>query len=253
MESDDRIWQDWLQWLPTVPPIDRPGPIFGQYRAKLLEAGASEADADQQLAVVQRMMRTRTDGWRVMFNNIYSSPAPGFNTNPNALLVSAVAGREPGRALDVGSGQGRNAVFLAIQGWDVTALDISDEGLRIAASNAERAGVGLNTVLASHDSFDFGTAAWDLIVVVYEPVPVTTAGYVQRLGDSLRPGGLIVIESFASDATAQGRRPVDIDPADLQRAFDGFHILQFEDTVARSDWEKEDTRLVRLVAEKRSR
>ncbi len=63
-----------------------------------------------------------------MFNNIYSN-APGFSTNANALLVSAVTGRKPGRALDVGMGQGRNAVFLAVEGWNVTGFDISDVGL----------------------------------------------------------------------------------------------------------------------------
>ena len=93
------------------------------------------------------MMSTRTDGWRVMFNNVYSNPNPAFNINPNALLMAAVEGRRPGRALDIGIGQGRNAVYLALKGWDVTGIDISDEGLRVANSNAQRAGVMLTTVL----------------------------------------------------------------------------------------------------------
>jgi SAM-dependent methyltransferase len=251
MLSDAQIWQQWIEWLPTAPPIDRPKPIFGQYRAKLLEAGVSEADAEDQLAAIRRMMRTETGGWQVLFNNIYSSPTPGFNTQPNALLVAAVEGRTPGRALDVSAGQGRNAVFLAIKGWDVMAVDISDEGLKIATRNADRAGAKLRTALQGHDAFDYGVAAWDLMVMTYAPVPLTDAHYVKRIGDALRSGGLIVVESFASDATAPGRRPVDIDPADLQRTFAEFRILHFADTVAMPDWEREETRLVRLVAEKR--
>ena len=86
--------------------------------------------------------------------------------------------------------------------------------------------------------------------MTYAPVPLTNAHYIKRISDALRPGGLIVVESFASDATAPGRRPVDIDPTDLQRAFAEFRILHFADTVAMPDWEKEETRLVRLVAEK---
>lgn len=250
MVSDAQIWQHWLQWLPTAPPIDRPATVFAQYRAKLLAAGVSEADADSHLAVIRRMMRTETDGWQVLFNNIYSSPTPGFNTNPNALLVSAVAGRTPGRALDVSTGQGRNAVFLAIKGWDVTAVDISDEGLTIAERNAKRAGVQIRTVLQSNDTFDFGTAAWDLIVLTYVPVPLTSPTYVQRITDALRSRGLLVVESFASAATAQGRRPVDIDPSDLQRAFADFRILHFADMVAMPDWDQEATRLVQCIAEK---
>lgn len=250
MPSDAQIWQAWLAWLPTAPPTDRPAPMFAHYRTKLLDAGASEADATNQLSIIQHMMRTKTDGWQVMFNNIYASPTPGFSTDPNTLLVSAVAGRTPGRALDVSTGQGRNAVFLAIQGWDVTAVDISDEGLKLAAANAEHAGVQIRTVLASIDAFDFGTALWDLIVVTYVPVPLASPAYVTRISNALRPAGLLVVESFASDATAQGRRPVDIDPADLQRAFADFRLLHVADTVAMPDWEKEATRLVRLIAEK---
>jgi SAM-dependent methyltransferase len=166
--------------------------------------------------------------------------------------VSAVAGRTAGRALDVCAGQGRNAVFLAIQGWDVAAVDVSDEGLAIARRGAERAGVHIRTVLSSNDVFDFGAAQWDLIVMTYAPVPLTAPSYVQRLRDALRPGGLIVIESFASDATEDERTPVDIDPADLRRAFAGFLIHHFADTVAMSDWAREETRLARLIAEKQS-
>ena len=249
--ADERVWQQFLQWLSTVPPADRSAPIFEQYRARLLAAGIAQADANHQMAVIRQMLRTRTDGWRVMFNNIYSSQIPGFNTNPNALLVSAVEGRTPGRALDVGMGQGRNAVFLAIKGWDVTGFDVSDEGLRIAQRNAERAGVKLNAVLQSDEQFDFGTARWDLVVITYEPVPLTTASYVKKLSDSLRDGGLVVIESFASESGSFNRRLVDIDPKELRRAFESFRILHFEETFALPDWGKERTRLARLIAEKK--
>jgi len=248
---EERVWQQFLQWLPTAPPTDTPAPIYAQYKARLVAAGASEADADKQLAIIRQMMRTRPEGRRMMFNNIYLS-APGFNTKPNALLVSAVKGRKPGRALDVGMGQGRNAVFLAVEGWDVTGFDISDEGLKIARKDAERVGAKINAVLQSREEFDFGAAQWDLIVITYETIPLETPSYVKRLKDSLRPGGLIVIESFASDSGSFNRRSVDIDPGQLRRAFDGFRILRFEDTVAMPDWAKENARLVRFIAEKQS-
>lgn len=250
MPSDEQIWQDWLQWLPTAPSIDRPAPIFGHYRAKLLQAGISEAEANRQVATILRLMRTQTEGWRVIFNNIYANPNPGFDTDPNALLVSAVEGRTPGRALDVSTGQGRNALFLAIQGWDVTATDISEEGLKISERNAEQVGVHIHTMLTSNEAFDLGTAAWDLIVMTYAPVPIADPAYAKRNYEALRPSGLIVVESFASDAAAQRRTPVDIDPAQLQQAFTGFRILHFEDTLALTDWEPQEMRVARLIAEK---
>lgn len=247
---DERVWQEFLQWLPSAPPSASVGPLYAQYRARLVAAGVSEADADKQLAVILKMSRTRPEARRIMFNNIYSNE-PGFNTKPNALLVAAVTGRKPGRALDVGMGQGRNAVFLAVEGWNVTGFDISDVGLEVAKKNAARVGVKINTVLKSREEFDFGAAQWDLIVITYETIPLETPSYVGRLRDSLRTGGLIVIETTASDTGQPLTRSVDVDPVRLLRGFDGFRILHFEDTVAMPDWGKQKTRLVRLVAEKK--
>ena len=250
MQSDAEIWQQWLQWLPTAPLLDRPASAFAQYRAERMRNGVSEAEANAQSAIISRMMRAETDGWRVLFNNIYSSPHPGFKTLPNALLMSATAGRPAGRALDVSTGQGRNAVFLALQGWEVTATDISDGGLEATAQNGGRAGVHISTILQSNDNLNLGLAEWDLIVLTYVPVPLTSPDYVVRLHEALRPGGLVVVESFASNADALGRRPVDIDPADLRQAFAGLQLLHFEDVTTMPDWENKETRLVRLIAEK---
>ncbi|HEX7507272.1 MAG TPA: class I SAM-dependent methyltransferase, partial [Polyangia bacterium] len=140
---------------------------------------------------------------------------------------------------------------LAMQGWEVTGFDISDEGLKIATESAQRAGVQVKTTRQSIQEFDLGAAQWDLIVILYEPAPVTSASYVEKLAKSLRPGGLIVVESFASDKTAKIRKPVDIDPVELLAAFTGFRILHFEDVVAMPEWTDSKTRLARMVAGKR--
>jgi SAM-dependent methyltransferase len=249
---DEGVWQQYLRWLPSAPPTDGVGPIYAAYRKDLLAGGVSEADADNQLAVIRKMSRSRPEARRIMFNNIYSNPnASGFTARPNALLVSAVKGRKPGRALDVGMGQGRNAVFLAVEGWNVTGFDISDAGLEVAKKNAARVGVKVNTVLKSREEFDFGVAQWDLIVITYETIPLETPAYGEQLRNSLRAGGLIVVETTASDAGQPLARSVDVDPQRLLRAFDGFRILQFEDGVAMPDWGKDKTRLVRFVAEKK--
>ena len=200
---------------PQPRPAISPGLFLDSTTQSYWKQASLKAEADNRITAILRLMRTETDGSQVFYNNIYTNPIPGFNTKPNALLVSAIAERNPGRALDVCTGQGRNAVFLASQGWDVTAVDVSDEGLEIARRNAERAGVSIHTVLTSNETFDFGTAAWDLVVMTYAPVPLTAPSYVKRISQALRPGGLIVIESFASDAIEEGRTPVDIDPADL--------------------------------------
>jgi SAM-dependent methyltransferase len=250
--TDEAIWQLFTEWLPSSPPVDGPKELFDQYRSRLVANGTSAADADQQLVVIRRLHRERPDAWRIMFNNIYKSDTPGFSTQPNALLVATVEGRRPGRALDVGMGQGRNSVFLALKGWDVTGFDMSDEGIAIAQRNAKRAGVPLNAIRETDEAFDYGADQWDLIVFMYEPFSITSSAYVDRLRKSLKVGGIIVIESYGEDAATPDQPPTAIDPDRLLSALQQFRILRFEDTVALADWGQNKRRLVRMVAEKRS-
>lgn len=249
--DEGEVWKQFLAWLPTTQPSDHPGTLLQAYRSYLKSKNTSDPEATAQLAIIQKLMRTREDGWQQIFNNIYTSTSQGFSTRPNALLVSAVENRSPSRALDAGMGQGRNAVFLAIKGWDVTGFDVSDAGLEIARKNAAYAGVKLNAVHKSNETFDYGTAQWDLIVITYEPFPVSDEAYVRRVQNALRPGGLLVIESFASSAGSANRKPVDIDPEQLLRAMAAFRIRRFEDTEDIADWTLQKTRLVRLIAEKK--
>lgn len=251
--SHEEMWKEFLNWLPKAPRIDGPpSAVFNFYRELLIKGGISPQESDQRLVVIRRLHGERPDAWRVMFNNIYKSEKPEHATEPNALLISTVEGRKPGRALDIGMGQGRNSVFLALKGWDVTGFDLSDEGIATARRNAARAGVKINAIQGTEDAFDYGTEQWDLIVFVYEPFPITTAAYVQRLHRSLRAGGLIVIEGFGVEETVKNRPTTAIDPARLLAAFKDLRLLQYQDVVATPDWGgPKPQRLVRMVAEKR--
>jgi len=248
--SDDEVQQRFLRWIPAAQPASGPVDLFNQYKKKLVAEGSSQTEATRQLAVVRKLYRSSPDIQRLVFNNIYSNSNPAFKTKPNAFLMSTVEGRTPGRALDVGMGQGRNSVFLAKRGWDVTGYDISDEGLAVARKSAEAAGVKLNAVLDSHQKFNYGSNRWDLIAIIYVWAPVTKTDYVQRLYNALRPEGLVVIEHVAEDKGRRASRR-GLNPTLLRRAFDGFRIVHFEDKVAKPDWGRSNTRLVRLVAEKR--
>jgi len=72
-----------------------------------------------------------------------------------------------------------------------------------------------------------------------------------RLARALKPGGLLVIESFASDRASAQRRPVDIDPPLLRASLTAFDILRFDDHDAVSEWDPQPTRLCRVIARKR--
>jgi 2-polyprenyl-3-methyl-5-hydroxy-6-metoxy-1,4-benzoquinol methylase len=250
--SDDAAWARFLGWLRAAPAASGPLEILQGYQKSLVVEGRSPADAGREMGVVMCLMRDRNDAWPLMFDRIYASATPNFSTAPNAMLMAAIAGRPAGRALDVGMGQGRNAVALAVKGWTVTGFDVSAEGLVVARAQAARAGVSITAVQSSDEQFDLGTNQWDLVAVIYGPGIIADPRYVARLQRALRPGGMVVVESFASDRSAPQRRPVDIDPADLLGAFSAFRILRFEDTEAVSEWDPQTTRLVRLIAQKKA-
>lgn len=103
------------------------------------------------------------------WNRRYATSELLWTAEPNRFLVEEVAGLAPGRALDVAAGEGRNAVWLATRGWEVTAVDFSQVGLDKARQLADRAGVTVELVCA--DATDPIDATFDLVVVLYLQLP----------------------------------------------------------------------------------
>lgn len=172
----------------------------------------------------------------------------GFNPKPNAFLVEAVKQRKPGEALDVGMGQGRNALHLAKQGWEVTGVDISAVAIAQAQEEARRQGLKLATAYQSADEFDFGTGRWDLVCFLY----FGPRRYVDKVRQGLKPGGLVFVEGFHRDATKErkiGGGGV-FDTGELRKLFTGFRILRYEEVEGLGDYSLEKVRLVRLLAQK---
>jgi 2-polyprenyl-3-methyl-5-hydroxy-6-metoxy-1,4-benzoquinol methylase len=153
-------------------------------------------------------------------------------------------GVKPGRALDVAMGQGRNAVYLAGQGWDVTGYDISETGLSAARAAAGKAGVRIQAIRASHQDFDFGRDRWDLIVMTYSLADMDDASFLRRIRDSLKPGGIVVVEQMNSPGTARG-------PANaLFRSFQDLRVIHYEDVADTAEWSLQKMRIGRIVAQR---
>jgi Tellurite resistance protein TehB len=119
----DGQWKAFLTWLSAQPPDSKPANLIRPYRAELIRKGMPPAQADREMERLGHLAFTRPDGARVLWNKVYGGHDPIFVETPNALLAGAIDGHKPGKALDFGMGQGRNAVFLAMQGWDVTGFD----------------------------------------------------------------------------------------------------------------------------------
>ena len=183
------------------------------------------------------------------YNHLYSSNSEVFSREPNSLLVEAVRNRTPGKALDVGMGQGRNSLFLARMGWEVTGFDSADEGVMQAKLAAARTGVRLTAEVNTFEAFEFGVDKWDLIVLTYEP----TKAIAPKIAGALRPGGIVVVEDRHVD-TRRVWPTGTFKDNELLSLFSGLRILRYEDVWAQPDWsvKKVNERLVRLVAEKPS-
>lgn len=135
-------------------------------------------------------------------------------------------------------GQGRNAIFLARQGWDVTGFDISAEGIRQAQAQAQKLGVRLRALVAREEDFDLGSSQWDLILMTYVRRLIT--GDAERFSRSLKLQGIFVYENNNVG-----------DRNELLRQFVSFRILRFEDVDTYSDWHPEKKqRVERLIAQK---
>jgi SAM-dependent methyltransferase len=250
-QSDDQVWSGFLAYLKQAPPLNGPLEALQGFEKSLVAKGVPREEATRQFGVVKRLISVRADWWPLMFDRIYTSDRPNFSQNPSTVLVEAIEGVTPGRALDVAMGQGRNALFLAQRGWAVTGFDVSNEGLNAARVNAKKTGLSLTALRSSIEDFDYGDGQWDLIALIYVPNSAHEGAAMARLLRALKPGGLLVIESFASDRQSAPRRPVDIDPATLKASLTGFDVVRFEDGEAVSEWDPQPTRLCRVIARKR--
>ena len=102
-----------------------------------------------------------------MWNERYAEAGYAYGTEPNDFLVAHAAQIPPGRVLCLAEGQGRNAVWLAQQGYDVTAVDLSEVGLAKAQQLAAERGVQLTTIQADLAQFTIEPQTWDGIVSRY--------------------------------------------------------------------------------------
>jgi SAM-dependent methyltransferase len=182
------------------------------------------------------------------FNRMYYKGTT-FNKRPNVLLMSAIKELPSGKALDLGTGQGRNAVYLAEKGWNVTGIDIAEVGLKQASTLARELGLKINFVNQDAEKFEYGQEQWDLVAAIYfDPRP-----YLKKIQASLKHGGIAVIEAYHRDATKRYRigEWVVFESGELRELFKDFEILRYEEVEDIADFGLFRTRLVRLVARKK--
>jgi tellurite methyltransferase len=148
--------------------------------------------------------------------------AEDFDATPTPLLVETAKKLAPGKALDLACGTGRNALWLAAQGWSVTAVDSSPAAIEILRSRAAERGVSMNIRIADleRSEYQIEPSVWNLVAICY---------YLQRdlfepAKQGVVPGGILLsivhITEPGEEPTAHRLRP-----GELEHYFHGWEIL----------------------------
>ena len=139
-----------------------------------------------------------------MWDERYSETEYIFGTEPNDFLKENFqkipAG---GKVLCLAEGEGRNAVFLAEQGYEVTAMDMSKVGLNKALKLAKDRGVEISTQVADLTDYDFGAGEWDGIVSIWAHLPKTVRQCVHtQIVPALKSNGVFILEAYTEQQLA---------------------------------------------------
>jgi len=158
-----------------------------------------------------------------------------WSGRPNGRLVAEVGGLEPGRALDVGCGEGADAVWLAQRGWSVTAIDVSDVAIQRAREASDRTSASVDWICGDVLHTPFPAGSFDLVSIQY-PALTKAAGEaaVGRLLATVRPGGLLLaVYHDLDDEHVEHMKSRGVDPADYVAADDLRRLLGDDFTIER--------------------
>ncbi|MGQ9572878.1 MAG: class I SAM-dependent methyltransferase [Dehalococcoidia bacterium] len=155
---------------------------------------------------------------------------------PAALLVENQSLLpKGGKALDIAMGTGRNALYLASLGFRVTGIDVSAVAVEKCRQKAERLGLAIETLAADLEHYSLPTAEYDLILNFY---------YLQRtlapkMVAALKPGGVLVFESYTIDQLQFGWGPKNPDyllrPSELREMFASLETLLYREGIVQGD------------------
>lgn len=162
----------------------------------------------------------------------YASADYVYGTEPNDFLREQAHHITPGgRVLCIADGEGRNGVYLAGLGYDVTSVDASRAGLEKAAALAASRSVSITTIHADLADFDFGVEQWDAVVSIFCHLPPELRARVHAaIPASLRHNGIVILEAYTVDQLSHrtGGPPVPelmMSEDQLRHDFASLHVI----------------------------
>ncbi len=186
---------------------------------------------------------------RQRWDERFGRTAFALGKEPNPFLKKQIRLLPKGKALDIATGEGRNAVFLAQHGFEVDAVDISEKGLRKARQLAREKGVRINTFAADLDQFQIQKERYDLITDFY----FLKRRLIPRIKKGLKKGGRVIFETYILDhrkLRTGGPKQVKyfLKQNELIKLFENFRIVFYREGVFREGGRRKA--VASLIAEK---
>ncbi len=153
----------------------------------------------------------------------YSKPEYSYGIEPNPQLKLLLESLPKGRILFPAEGEGRNAVYAALQGWDVYAFDISTEGRTKAEKLAGKNNVNITYSIDSFESYNGASDSFDCIAMIFAHLPAETRREnFRKIFRLLKTGGVLIIIGFSREQSGKASGG----PADISQLFTG-EILSY--------------------------
>ena len=148
------------------------------------------------------------------WNERYKTIDYAYGIEPNSFLKNQLMNMTPGKILFPAEGEGRNAVYAATKGWQVTAFDQSIEGKRKADLLALQKGVKIEYKIDNFEFVEFPLESFDCVALVFAHInPVKRKEYHKKLISFLKPGGKLILEGFSKNQinnNSGGPRDIDM-------------------------------------------
>ena len=182
----------------------------------------------------------------------YLERKPDLNQGSNTILKKYLRFMPKGKALDLASGEGRNAVFLAEHGFEAEAVDISPIAISRARKLAKARGVRIKATAVDLDAYPIPPGQYDLILNFY----FLDRRLIPRIKKGLKKGGMVIFETYTAEQRklgtgGPGQDKYVLKPNELLRLFRGLQVLFYREGVFREGGKRRA--IASLIAQKQVR